>query len=208
MNVEAKKQLFIDFEFTMAENKMNPEGFFQEIIEAGVVKVERGKIKETFSTFVKPRFFPKLTERCKRFLEITQEQVDNGLSFSELVHLLRKLSFGEETMIVTWGNMDMKVLRHNCKEHGLPFPIAGTEIDLSMEYKKFFGDRNQTGLWKAVEEYGKKGIGKHHRALDDALTTFNIFKLIEKDKQYLLKPKPLTIGERIDLTKLWQKQAT
>jgi sporulation inhibitor KapD len=98
--------------------------------------------------------------------------------------------------------MDMKVLRQNCLMAGVNFPFHGAELDLSMEYKRFFGDQNQTGLWKAVQEYGKEGTGKHHRALDDALTTYNIFKLVEKDKRYLEKPKPTTIGDRIDFSKL------
>ena len=76
------------------------------------------------------------------------------------------------------------------------FPFKAKEIDLSMEYKRFFGDQNQTGLWKAVQEYGKDGVGKHHRALDDALTTYHIFKLVEKDKQYLHNPDHTTIGDK------------
>ena len=71
-----------------------------------------------------------------------------------------------------------------------------------MEYKRFFGDQNQTGLWKAVQAYGKEGTGNHHRALDDALTTYNIFKLVEKDKSYMRRHEPTTIGDRIDLSKV------
>lgn len=207
--MEAGEQfVFIDFEFTMPESKVSPKGFFPEIIEAGLVIVSSNKILRTYSTFVKPTFFPMLSDRCKKFLQISQEQVDNGVSFAELIRILSQFVEGKSTTIVTWGNMDMKVLRQNCQKHKIPFPFQGKEFDLSMEYKKFFGDRNQTGLWKAVEEYGKKGIGKHHRALDDAMTTFNIFQLVERDKQYLSRPKPTTIGERIDLTKLLGKLAT
>jgi sporulation inhibitor KapD len=103
--------------------------------------------------------------------------------------------------------MDMRVLKNNCAYHGLSFPLSCKQVDLSMEYKRFFGDQNQTGLWKAVQEYGKEGTGKHHRALDDALTTYNIFRLVEKDKSYLARPKPTTIGDRIDLSKIINKFA-
>ena len=101
----------------------------------------------------------------------------------------------------------MKVLRQCCQKNKVPFPFVGKEIDLSMEYKRFFGDQNQTGLWKAVQEYGKEGTGKHHCALDDAMTTLNIFKLVEKDKRYLQKPEPTTIGDRIDFSKVLNKFA-
>jgi len=201
--LSAKKQhLFIDFEFTMPERNIRARDFFPEIIEAGIVSVIDNKIKAQYSAYVVPARFPILTERCKSFLHITQQQIDTGIPFAELVKYLEELARGQENVIVTWGNMDMKVLRQNCEASGLPFPFKGKEIDLSMEYKRFFGDQNQTGLWKAVQEYGKEGTGRHHRALDDALTTYNIFKLVEKDKRYLEKPKPTTIGDRVDFSKL------
>jgi sporulation inhibitor KapD len=199
--------LFIDFEFTMPEKSEMFKGFYPEIIEAGIVSVINDQIHEQFSSFVTPVGFPILSERCKNFLNITQQQVDQGIPFAKLVQKMQELNGLYPTTVITWGNMDMRVLRHNCQKNNLPFPFTGKEIDLSMEYKKFFGDQNQTGLWKAVQEYGKEGTGKHHRALDDALTTFNIFKLVEKDKKYLEKPKPPTIGDRIDFSKLLNKFA-
>lgn len=206
--MEDKHQfIFIDFEFTMPENKHHPQGFYPEIIEVGLVSVMNQKILEQHSSFIKPIKFPTLTERCKSFLSISQEQVNSGISFSELVKLLSKLELTNSSTIITWGNMDMKVLRQNCLKENIPFPFKGKQRDLSMEYKRFFGDQNQTGLWKAVQEYGKEGTGKHHCALDDALTTYNIFKLVENDKRYLAKPEPTTIGDRVDFSKVLNKFA-
>lgn len=198
-----RQHLFIDFEFTMPERNVRTRDFFAEIIEVGIVAVVDDQIKDQFSSFVTPLKFPKLSERCKSFLHITQQQVDTGLSFFDFIRKLEEYNKSQlDTTIVTWGNMDMKVLRHNCLAAGVAFPFHAKELDLSMEYKRFFGDQNQTGLWKAVQEYGKEGTGRHHRALDDAMTTYNIFKLVEKDKRYLEKPKPTTIGDRIDLSKI------
>lgn len=199
---EKRQYLFIDFEFTMPERNVRMKDFYAEIIEVGLVSVVDDQIHEQFSSYVTPVKFPILSERCKSFLHISQQQVDQGISFYELIRKLGEFNNQYETTIVTWGNMDMKVLRQNCLAAGLSFPFKAAELDLSMEYKRFFGDQNQTGLWKAVQEYGKEGTGRHHRALDDALTTFNIFRLVEKDKRYLEKPKPTTIGDRIDLSKL------
>nr|WP_230500994.1 3'-5' exonuclease KapD [Sutcliffiella rhizosphaerae] len=198
---------FIDFEFTMSENRSTPKNFFPEIIEAGIVIVEKDKIINQFSTYIRPKAFPTLTNRCKSFLNISQKKVQDGASFKELIHIFNTYNVQERGIVVTWGNMDMKVLKHNCEYQGIAFPTPYKHVDLSLEYKKFFGDQNQTGLWKAVQEYGKEGTGKHHRALDDALTTYNIFRLVEKDKRYLAKPMPTTIGERIDLTKILNKYA-
>jgi sporulation inhibitor KapD len=199
--------VFIDFEFSMPERHRVPKGFFPEIIEAGVVVVEKGKVSNSFSSYVKPTAFPKLTNRCKRFLSINQQEVDSGISFQCLIDYFSGLNARGIDKVVTWGNMDMKVLRDNCAQSGIPFPFQAQFVDLSMEYKRFFGDQNQTGLWKAVQEYGREGVGKHHKALDDALTTHHIYNLVEKDKKYLDKAEPTTIGERIDLSKFYNQLA-
>lgn len=198
----AKQHLFIDFEFTMPEKNVRTSNFYPEIIEVGIVSVVNDQILDKFSSFVTPIKFPILTERCKSFLHITQKQIDQGIPFVELVKIMKDYNKHYENVVVTWGNMDMKVLRQNCYHADVSFPLSAMEMDLSMEYKRFFGNQNQTGLWKAVQEYGKEGTGRHHRALDDALTTYNIFRLVEKDKRYLDKPKPTTIGDRVDFSKL------
>ncbi|MGM9929216.1 MAG: 3'-5' exonuclease KapD [Bacillus sp. (in: firmicutes)] len=199
--------VFIDFEFTMPDGRLRSQGFYPEIIEVGVVVVVNDEIQHQYSEFVKPVRFPILSTRCKNFLGIEQDKVDAGIAFEALIEHLSSFGMNAKSSIVTWGNMDMKVLRQNCQASGLAFPFKGKFIDLSMEYKRFFGDQNQTGLWKAVKEYGKDGVGKHHRALDDALTTYSIYKLVDNDKKYMEKPKPTTIGDVIDLSKLWNKFA-
>ncbi|MBN6889040.1 sporulation inhibitor KapD [Cytobacillus horneckiae] len=205
--MKEQQYLFIDFEFTMPEKGWKTKGFYPEIIEAGIVSVVNGTILHEYSSYVKPERFPVLSKRCKSFLNIEQPQIDSGISFRQLVENMRKINEKRPCTIVTWGNMDMKVLKNNCLQAGVSFPFVGREIDLSMEYKRFFGDQNQTGLWKAVQEYGRDGTGKHHRALDDAMTTYNIFKLVEKDKKYLQKPKPTTIGDLVDFSKLFNHYA-
>jgi sporulation inhibitor KapD len=194
--------LFIDFEFTMPDRNLKGIKFYPEIIEVGFVSVIKDQISETFSSFVKPIQFPTLSSRCKRFLNISQSDVDNGIELTELAIILTKATKNYNTSIITWGNMDMKVLKHNCEAANIKFPMKGNSRDLCLEYKTFFGNQNQTGLWNAMKEYGKDGTGNHHKALDDALTTYHIFKLVEKDKQYMKKPAPATIGDLVDFTLL------
>ena len=202
-----QQYLFIDFEFTMPQGKPKSEGFYPEIIEVGAVLVKNGKIEKTYSKYVKPIRFPLLSDRCKKFLGIQQEAVDSGISFGEFISKMREFEADGNSHVITWGNMDMKVLRHNCQVNQEIFPFAGPFVDLSMEYKRFFGDQNQTGLWKAVKEYGRDGVGKQHRALDDAMTTWHIYKLVDKDKKYMERHEPTTIGDVIDLTKVFNKFA-
>jgi sporulation inhibitor KapD len=199
-----QQYLFIDFEFTMPDDDKKRRGFFHEIIEVGLVHVVHNEVQETFSAFVKPEVNPILNERCKNFLDVTQDDVDAGITFHELVEKLQEYMLrGTHTTVVTWGNMDTYVLRRLCDHWGVPYPFSGAELDLSMEHKRFYGEQNQSGLMKALLEFGQSTHGKHHRALDDAMTTFEIFKLMEKDKQYLKKAEPFGIGELVDLSGLF-----
>ncbi|MBO8173528.1 MAG: 3'-5' exonuclease KapD [Bacillaceae bacterium] len=201
-----KQYLFLDFEFTMPDDDKNRRGFFQEIIEVGLVRVVHNTVHETFSSFVKPEVNPFLNERCKNFLDITQDDVDSGITFHELVQQLQACTLhGTDTTVVTWGNMDTYVLRRQCDHWRVPYPFTGAELDLSLEHKRFYGEQNQSGLMKALLEFGQSANGKHHKALDDAMTTFEIFKLMEKDKQYLKKAESPSIGELVDLSSLFTK---
>lgn len=199
-----QQYLFLDFEFTMPDDDNKRRGFFHEIIEVGFVHVVNQTVQETFSSFVKPEVNPILNERCKNFLDITQDDVDRGIPFHELVQKLQAyMLHGTDTTVVTWGNMDTYVLRRLCDHWGVPYPFRVAELDLSMEHKRFYGEQNQSGLMKALLEFGQSANGKHHRALDDAMTTFEIYKLMEKDKQYLKKAEPSRIGELVDLSGLF-----
>ncbi|KIL42593.1 3'-5' exonuclease KapD [Jeotgalibacillus soli] len=201
MKEQSNTLIFIDFEFSMPDGR-GSSGFFPEIIEVGLVCVKDRKLMNQYSSYVRPRVFKRLSRRCRSFLNISQENVDSGITLAALVKHLSSINDDGQNTVITWGNMDMKVLKQNCEKARLSFPFTGDFVDLSMEYKRFFGDRNQTGLWKAVQEYGKDGIGNHHKALDDAMTTYHIHQLVEKDKRYLNKAEPTTIGDRIDLAKL------
>ena len=44
-----------------------PKGFFPEIIEVGLVSVVGCKVEDTYSAHVRPKTFPSLTDRCKKF---------------------------------------------------------------------------------------------------------------------------------------------
>lgn len=53
--------------------------------------------------------------------------------------------------------------------------------------------------------YGKVGIGKYYCVFDDVMMTYNIFKLVEKDKEYLVKLVFLILGEFVDFLKVLKK---
>jgi sporulation inhibitor KapD len=52
-------------------------------------------------------------------------------------------------------------------------------------------------------EYVGIGFDQRHRALDDAMATYEVFKHYQKDRRFLNNAPNMTIGDRLDLTKLF-----
>ena len=64
--MDEQRFLFLDFEFTMPQHRKT-ERIFSEIIEVGLVSVAGCKVEDTYSSHVRPKTFPSLTDRCKKF---------------------------------------------------------------------------------------------------------------------------------------------
>ncbi|MGR6009018.1 exonuclease domain-containing protein [Bacillus cereus] len=106
-------------------------------MEVGLVSVVGCKVEDTYSAHVRPKTFPSLTDRCKKFLGIKQEVVDKGISFPELVEKLAEYEKRCKPTIVTWGNMDMKVLKHNCEKAGVDFPSKDSVVIYHLSIRSF-----------------------------------------------------------------------
>lgn len=194
--------VFLDFEFSMPDIHVSRGSFTPEIIEAGIVTVCDEKVIDTFSSFIKPIMTPKLSKRCCEFLNITQTQVDSGISFKDLVDKIQSIISRTATTIVTWGNADLQILRASCSRQGNLSLSSFKELDLAEEYKRFFGGHNLTSLKNAVLDYVESDFDQRHRALDDALATYEVFKHYQKDRRFINTTNQTTIGDRLDMSKL------
>jgi len=197
-----EQYLFLDFEFSMPEHNASKGSFTPEIIEAGIVTVAGDAIIDTFSSFVKPVIHRQLTRRCREFLSISQSQVDDGIGFEELVNTICQITSQAPTTIVTWGKSDLHILRAGCAHHGNLSLGSFKELDLAEEYKRFFGGHNLTSLKNAVLDYVGADFDQRHRALDDALATYEVFKHYQKDRRFINRTNKTTIGDRLDMSKL------
>jgi sporulation inhibitor KapD len=197
-----EQYVFLDFEFSMPENNVPRGSFTPEIIEAGIVTVCEDNITDTFSSFIKPIINPKLSSRCCEFLKISQSQVDNGIRLTDLANKIESITALAPTTIVTWGNSDLHILKASCQRQGGFSLGTFKELDLAEEYKRFFGGHNLTSLKNAVLDYVGADFDQRHRALDDALATYEVFKHYQKDRRFINSPNQTTIGDRLDMSKL------
>jgi len=167
--------LVVDFEFTThADNFGKPKGFFPEIIEVGAVELSPPDYSNgrSYESFVRPRFFPKLSEFCRGIAIIEQTDVDGGVDAVEMLEQLTLLHEPDKTRLVAWGDSDYTVLANQCRKYGLANPFLPEQyIDLAAAYRDLCGHTHRSPLAVVLAENGIKQTGYAHTALADAVNT-------------------------------------
>ncbi|XP_071509827.1 ERI1 exoribonuclease 2-like [Diadema antillarum] len=178
----------IDFESTCWKDKKNSN---QEIIEfpAVLLNTKTGQIEFEFHQYVMPDENPMLSEFCKEFTGISQEQVDNGVPLfvclNQFNSWLKKIERDKSVVFnsskddaknlctfITWSDWDLGVcLHYECQRKQLCKPSTLNQwIDIRAVYRSFYKRRPQ-GLNGALQELGIQFAGRQHSGLDDARNT-------------------------------------
>lgn len=169
--------LVVDFEFSVPRSYGKPRAWYQEIIEVGAVLADPlgNPTDQTYSAFVKPRFWPRLAEESYAITGIRQEDVDGGVSLESTLDYLQKMSPDKDTWLVAWGDSDRKVLGNVCEKYGVNYPFVWDNyLDLCEEYKSFRKLDKRASLKRAIEENEIPQIGILHSALDDAINAAQV----------------------------------
>lgn len=172
------------------------KGFINEIIEIGAVKLNEDlETVSTFSSFVKPSIGKKLRSSVKKLTNITNDDVLSGESFTQVFSSFRKWIGSEPTVVLTWGDGDIRVLIENYKYlNGIAFiPFLTHYVDLqSFVQRKIKTEKGQQiGLSKAAVALGVDFDELSlHRALDDSLLSVECLKRVFdfNDLQTYIRP--------------------
>lgn len=179
--------IIMDLEWNNAYCKKK-KGFINEIIEIGAVKLdEQLNVVDTFSMFIKAQLGKKLHSRVKELTNITNDDISTGTPFSQTMSLFRKWSAGNDNVILTWGDTDIRVLIENFRYfNGISFiPFLNNYVNLQKYAQAFMNisKADQIGLSAAAEKLGIDTESYSlHRALDDSLLTADLFKKIYNEK--------------------------
>ena len=172
-----KPRLFLDFEMSMPPYR-NYQTFVSEIIQIGLVLTdETGEVIERYSTFIKPKLFPQISERTAKFLSISQADIDQGIPYKEVHDHLLKIQRAFRPMVFTWGkNDELELTKMNRLYDLSDFTKKLQIIDLLRLHKTYFGLKNDLGLFNAYKVYKDINISKQkHDALQDAVVTMDVF---------------------------------
>ncbi len=169
-------KLFLDLEMSMHPYYVQKD-FIQEVIQAGFVLVDRDdQVIETYKTFIQPTKHKKLTKRTLKFLNITQEDVDTGITYKAFYDTFKEKIETYNPAIIVWGKNDHLALQETSDVNDLPgFDRASRFINLLKLHKNVFRLKNDIGLLNAYKLYGNESDSQLHDALEDALMTKDIF---------------------------------
>ena len=172
------------------------QGFINEVIEIGAVKLnENLEVVDTFSYLIKSQIGKKLRGSVKRLTNITNEDLDGGVPFTQAFGEFRRWIGTEENVVLTWGDGDIRVLIDNFRYlNGFgTIPFLTNYADLQKLFQNVLKTpaSKQIGLSAAAqllcikdEDYAS------HRALDDSLLSAECFKKCFNAEQLekLMKP--------------------
>ena len=141
-----------------------------KIIEIGAVKVVNGKITERFSTFVNPRV--PIPYRIEELTGINDNMVLDAPAIEEILPDFLKFSEGC-VMVAHNASFDMSFIEENCKRQGIEREF--TVLDTVALARVLMPQLNRFKL-DTVAKALKISLENHHRAVDDAECTAEIFE--------------------------------
>ena len=148
------------------------------IIEIGAVKVENGVITEKFSEFVNPE--RPIPFEIEKLTSINDRMVEDAPNISAI--LPKFMDFCRGSVLVAHNaDFDTGFIRHNCEVLGLPYDY--TYVDTLGIARSFLEGLKNYKLDTVVEAMGCT-LANHHRAVDDAGATADVFvRFLERFKK-------------------------
>lgn len=140
-----------------------------KIIEIGAVKVCNGRITERFSTFVNPEV--PIPFKIEELTSIRDDMVLGAPKIEEILPEFLKFCEGA-IMVAHNAGFDMSFISKNCERQGLPCKY--TVIDTVALARVLMPQLNRFKL-DTVAKALKISLENHHRAVDDAACTAEIF---------------------------------
>lgn len=162
--------------------------FVNEIIEVGAVKLdEELNVADTFSQLICPVASKKIRSRIKELTHIESEDLEDAEFFKTVMDDFADWC-GNDFVLLTWGDTDIRTLISNYKLFGRKQDICFIEryCDLQKYCQAFINMENiqQAGLSYAAQCLDiNPDDFPHHRALDDSLLSSECLrKTFDKEK--------------------------
>ena len=161
-----------------------------EIIQIGAIKLNEDlETIGTLDVLVKPQIYTRLNPFVKELTGLTVEELEKGISFSEMYKEFIEFITSNRSVLCVWGLADIKELLRNLEYHELDVSLVPTEyINIQSYASRALNCQKgiNTGLGNAANLLGIPIESKFHDAFNDAYYTSEVFKKIYNKE---IKPK-------------------
>ncbi|MBC2575868.1 PolC-type DNA polymerase III [Peptostreptococcus canis] len=176
-----------------------------KITEIGAVLIENGKITDNFSEFVNPEM--DIPYKIQELTGITNEMVSDAKTIEDV--LPRFMNFVKDSVLVAHNaNFDTGFILENCKKLGMEY--NNKKVDTITISRVILKHMRRVTLDRVAKEMNVTLRG-HHRAVNDAIATAEIFvkfiEIFKKDGAEKLSDVNRIYG-KIDYTKIRPTHAT
>lgn len=146
-----------------------PDGQENEIIEVGlslvdVVTTERSGKR---SIIVKPER-SKVSPFCTKLTSLTEEQVERGISFSEVCSILKHEYLTKDRLWASYGDYDRRQFERQCDARAIPYPFGPSHLNVKNLFAVVNCLPHEVGMPEALQLLQLSLEGTHHRGEDDA----------------------------------------
>ncbi len=149
-----------------------------EITEIGAVKIEDGRIKETFQTLVRPK--QRISEKITELTGIDNDMVADAPAFKDVLPDFFKFAWGS-VLVAHNADFDVKFMKHYSKP--LDYYFRNKVKDTLQLAREVLPTLSNHKLNTVAEHFNVKFL--HHRALSDAYATAQVFIELVKIKKTL-----------------------
>lgn len=176
-----KNVLILDLEMTMPP--YNYKGSFTpEILEMGYVLYDnKDNLKINYNAYLKTS--TKLNNRTSDFLNLEKKNYyKTSISFYKAYNELKKNLKKYKPAIIVYGKNDILTLKRTFAKYNLPNLLNYIRIiNLASLISSYYHHKNELGLFNLYNLYYKKEEEQVHDALDDAITTYHVYKAFKND---------------------------
>lgn len=162
--------LVVDVESTAWEpKKSQPKNEISEIIEIGITVVNTTELKiiSSDAILVRPQK-SKLSKFCTKLTTLTQDMVDEGITFAEAAKILKNKYNSENRTLISWGDYDRKMFERNSRDYGIKYPFGPRHMNLKNTFTILHSLSREPSLGEAMEYLKLKFDGTQHRGIDDS----------------------------------------
>lgn len=159
---------FVDLETTGAHPS------YDRVIEIGILRVESGRLKETYSTLINPHSY--ISPFIENLTGISQKELDDAPTFWEVKEKIEEL-LHDSLFVAHNARFDYGFLRNEFKR--CDSTLSAKQLCTVKLSRALFPTYRKHDLDSVIERFSIK-CASRHRALDDAKVLWEFLKILKK----------------------------